>query len=81
MTHSAVMVFQRENGLVVDGIFGVASWAKLYSDDVVAAGSSGIGEDDTTADEEEGVSNGGAQSMPELYLWDVADAVSTLQQC
>lgn len=96
MTHSAVMVFQRENGLVVDGIFGVASWAKLYSDDVVAAGSSGIGEDDTTADEEEdteatppadntadeeeGVSNGGAQSMPELYLWDVADAVSTLQQ-
>ena len=96
MTHSAVMVFQRENGLVVDGIFGVASWAKLYSDDVVAAGGSGIGEDDTTtddteaeettppaddpADEEEGASNGGAQSMPELYLWDVADAVSTLQQ-
>ena len=88
MTHSAVMVFQRENGLVVDGIFGVASWAKLYSDDVVAAGGSGIGEDDTTtddteaeettppaddpADEEEGASNGGAQSIDVYKRQDVA---------
>ncbi len=117
MTHSAVMVFQRENGLVVDGIFGVASWAKLYSDDVVAAGSSGIGSDEPSEEEEttppandsaeeeeettppandsteeettppandsteENESQGtGAQSMPNLYLWDVADAVATLQQ-
>ena len=47
ITESAVRVFQKANSLVADGIVGSATWAKLFSDDVIGAANSGIGETET----------------------------------
>jgi peptidoglycan hydrolase-like protein with peptidoglycan-binding domain len=42
-TYDAVMAFQRNNGLLADGVAGVQTLEKLYSGNAVAAGSSGSG--------------------------------------
>jgi peptidoglycan hydrolase-like protein with peptidoglycan-binding domain len=42
-TYDAVLAFQRNNGLLADGIAGAKTLEKLYSSSAVAAGSSGSG--------------------------------------
>jgi peptidoglycan hydrolase-like protein with peptidoglycan-binding domain/surface antigen len=53
ITESAVRVFQKSNSLVADGIVGSATWAKLFSDDVIGAANSGIGETETPDDDQQ----------------------------
>ena len=68
MTHSAVIVFQKANGLVADGVAGAATWAKLYSEDVIAANSTGTGDgadepaDDPSDEPSDGETSGGEPS-------------------
>ena len=68
-TQSAVLAFQRANGLVVDGIAGQNTLAKLYSGTAVSAGSSSSGSSSSGSSLGAGKIQGPSASEVKLLHW------------